>query len=234
MESSRDVVAAENWLLQRLIKSGDSFMARTINRPLSLAITRRLARTDVTPNQITIISVLIGLMGALFFLSMDPMIQTTGAFILLIHNVVDGCDGELARLKFQSSRMGLILDMWGDNLVHAVLFACMGIGWSFHSGMTWPLVVAGIAVVGTLWTAWLVFRRTMRSAEPGRVPQFLSVAENVDTKLSRILRNLGNRDFFFGIFALSLFGKGQWLLPLVAMGSVLYAIGLIVLNRREQ
>ena len=42
------------------------------------------------------------------------------------HSILDGCDGELARLKFQESRWGGILDFWGDNVVHSVIFAVHG------------------------------------------------------------------------------------------------------------
>ena len=59
--------------------------------------------------------------------------QTIGALLFLAHSILDGCDGELARLKFQQSRWGGVLDFWGDNVVHTVIFACMGVGWSLSA-----------------------------------------------------------------------------------------------------
>jgi 1L-myo-inositol 1-phosphate cytidylyltransferase / CDP-L-myo-inositol myo-inositolphosphotransferase len=94
-----------------------------------LQIVRRLASTAVTPNQITIASAAIGLFGAPFFLSEFWLWQTVGALLFLTHSIVDGCDGELARLKFQESRWGGVLDFWGDNVVHIVTFACMAAPW---------------------------------------------------------------------------------------------------------
>ena len=70
-------------------------------------------------------SVLIGLAGAAFFVSPRPALQFTGALLFLLHSILDGCDGELARLKFQESRFGGVLDFWGDNVVHSAVFASM-------------------------------------------------------------------------------------------------------------
>ena len=67
--TSMDVDVAEWRLLRRLVKDTDGFMARHVERPISLQIVRRLASTGITPNQITIVSVAIGLFGAPFFLS---------------------------------------------------------------------------------------------------------------------------------------------------------------------
>ncbi|MEX2632239.1 MAG: CDP-alcohol phosphatidyltransferase family protein [Tistlia sp.] len=233
LQRSTDLEPARKWLLERLIKSGDSALTRRVSRPISLAISRRLAPTRITPNQVTVVSILIGLAGTPFFLSLSPFWQTAGALLLLVHNIVDGCDGELARLKFQSSHRGMILDLWGDNLVHAALFSCMGLGWSLGIEAVWPLGLAVLAVAGTLVTAWLVYRQTLRTTLAGTAPQFSSVAQDRETRLARFMSALGNRDFLYGIFLLSLFGKAHWLLPLVAAGSPLFALGLVVLSRRS-
>ena len=76
------------------------------------------------------ISIAIGLCGAPFFLSALWYWQTVGALLFLLHSIVDGCDGELARLRFQESRFGGILDFWGDNIVHVGIFACIAVGWA--------------------------------------------------------------------------------------------------------
>ena len=48
----------------------------------------------------------IGLLGALAFLSPAPAFQLAGALLFLTHSILDGCDGELARLKFLESPLG--------------------------------------------------------------------------------------------------------------------------------
>ena len=103
-------------------------MSRHFERRISLAVTRRLAWTSITPNAMTLVSLAVGLSSAPFFLSARPAWQLLGALIFLTHSILDGCDGELARLKFLESPRGAMLDFWGDNVVHVAVFACMAGG----------------------------------------------------------------------------------------------------------
>ena len=122
LTSSKDIANVERWLLRGLIKHNEGFMSRHFERRISLAITRRLVGTRVTPNAMTLVSLAVGLAGALCFVSPTAAWQLTGALLFLAHSILDGCDGELARLRFQESRWGAILDFWGDNLVHLAFF----------------------------------------------------------------------------------------------------------------
>src|SRR5215831_19951862 len=171
-----DVENAEWRLLRRLVKDTDGFMARHVERPISLRIARRLAFTGITPNQITLLSVGIGLCGAPFFLSTYWLWQTVGALLFLTHSVLDGCDGELARLRFQESRLGGIIDYWGDNVVHIVVFACMAVGWSLSIAASWPMLLGVAAILGNLGSAWFVYWRTMHTKKKDDGPLFTSVA----------------------------------------------------------
>src|SRR3970282_1806917 len=109
-------------------------MYKYFERPLSIPISRLLAPTAVTPNQITLLSAAVGLAAAPFFLSSAPLWQTAGALVFLVHAILDGCDGELARLRYQESRRGGIFDFWGDNIVHAAIFGSMALGWRRAGG----------------------------------------------------------------------------------------------------
>ena len=42
--------------------------------------------------------------------------------------IVDGCDGEVARLKMQESRFGYLFDVVTDNIVHVAIFVAIGVG----------------------------------------------------------------------------------------------------------
>src|SRR5207247_543758 len=152
---------ARKRLLRALTKDSDGFMARHVERPISIAMSRWLAETPITPNQITIASGAIGVAAAPFFLLASPLWQTVGALLFLAHSIIDGCDGELARLKFQESRWGGVLDFWGDNVVHMAVFAAMAVGLAHATGKTWPLWCGVPAVAGTFASAAFVYRRTM-------------------------------------------------------------------------
>src|SRR5207247_1195984 len=136
-------------------------------RRISLALTRRLVAPRVTPNAMTLGSVAVGLVGALFFLSVSPASQLVGAFLFLAHSILDGCDGELARLKFIESRRGAILDFWGDNFVHVAVFGCIAAGCSLATGAAWPLALGAVTIASGLGSAACVFRRTTLDVVPG-------------------------------------------------------------------
>jgi 1L-myo-inositol 1-phosphate cytidylyltransferase / CDP-L-myo-inositol myo-inositolphosphotransferase len=231
--TSTDVRVAEQRLLRSLVKDTDGFMARHVERPISLQIVRRLASTAVTPNQITVASAAIGLCGAPFFLSQDWLWQTVGALLFLTHSIVDGCDGELARLKFQESRWGGVLDFWGDNVVHIVTFACMAAGWSLSVGAVWPLCLGAAAVLGNLGSAAFVYWRLMRVKEDGG-PLFTSVSTAPDGSLARMLDAASRRDFIYLVLILALLGKSNWFLLLAALGTPIFFFLLIFLAVRER
>jgi phosphatidylglycerophosphate synthase len=221
VETPADVGAAERRLLKSLVKETDGFMARHVERPISLQISRRLAGTAITPNQMSLISVAVGVSGGPFFLSSRPVLQTIGALLFLAHSILDGCDGELARLKFQQSRWGGILDFWGDNVVHTVIFGCMGVGWSLAAGSIWPLALGAGAVLGTLGSAGFVYWRLMRSKDGGDT-LFTSVSDTPERPLTRLLDSASRRDFIYLVILLALFGRSNWFLVMAGIGAPIY------------
>jgi phosphatidylglycerophosphate synthase len=215
-----EVRAAETWLLRGLIKANEGFMSRHVERRISLALTRFLVRTRVTPNMITVVSVGIGLAGAPFFLSVHPVAQVAGALLFLTHSILDGCDGEIARLKFLESRGGAVLDFWGDNLVHQAIFACMAIGWSLASQAAWPLLLGALAVAGTLGVAAIASRRFINGeALVGADRVDGEARAGADRTLGRLVDAVSHRDFIYLIVALAIFGRAQWFIALAAAGT---------------
>ncbi|MFN2635266.1 MAG: CDP-alcohol phosphatidyltransferase family protein [Thermoanaerobaculia bacterium] len=228
LRTARDVGPAERWLLQGLIKDTEGFFSRHFERRVSLAITKRLVRTPVTPNAMTAISVAVGLIAASFFLSISLAWQFAGALLFLLHSILDGCDGELARLKFTESRLGGVLDFWGDNVVHSAVFGCMAIGWGRAAGDLRPLVAGAAAIVGTLGSAAYVYRHAMAPVREG--PQFTSVTAGAPTRLSRLADALARRDFIYVVILLSAFGRAHWFLALAAVGAPLFFFFLVAIE----
>src|SRR5438046_831238 len=79
-----------------------------------------------------------------------PGSQPVGALLCLTPSRLDGCDGELARLRFLESRRGAILDFWGDNLVHVAVFGCIAVGWALVTGAAWPLALGAVTIASGL------------------------------------------------------------------------------------
>jgi phosphatidylglycerophosphate synthase len=221
LSSAADAPRAERWLLRSLIKQNEGFMSRHFERRVSLAVTRRLVDTRVTPNMMTLVSVAIGLLGAPCFLSAAPAWQLTGALLFLAHSILDGCDGELARLKFLESRWGAVLDFWGDNVVHVAVFSAIAVGWSARSGSAWPLALGAVAVAATLGSAALMFERT--------------AADRVlaGARAARLVGALSNRDFIYVVIALSAFGQVHWFLVAVAIGTPAFLLLALLFARND-
>jgi phosphatidylglycerophosphate synthase len=210
---------AERWLYRSLIKQNEGFMSRHFERKISTSVTRVLVETAATPNMMTVVSVLIGLAAAPCFLSAAPAWQLTGALLFLAHSILDGCDGELARLKFLESRSGAVLDFWGDNIVHFAVFSAIAVGWARHAHSAWPLVVGAIAVAAAAGTAAFMFRR------------FVEDRATTGTWAARLIGAMSHRDFIYIVVLLSAFGRAHWFLIATAIGTPLFlALALIFLR----
>ena len=182
-------------------------MSRHVERRISLALTRRLVGTRITPNQMTLVSLTIGLLGAPFFLSAEPWHQIAGSLLFLTHSILDGCDGELARLKFQESPTGARLDFWGDNLVHVAVFGCMA-----RRAGPWPRPPSGRCS----WARW-------RSPAPPRPPiSSLVAARAAAGPPGRLADAVANRDFIYLVLVLACFGRAHWFLIPVALGTPIF------------
>jgi len=232
--------AARARLLGALVKTTDGFMSRHFARPISIFVSRRIVNWGVTPNQMTIVSMLIGLSGAPFFLSGTAALQTIGAVLFVTHSVLDGCDGELARLTYRESRLGSILDFIGDNLVHIAVFGCMGWGWYMASDTPWPLYLGISAVVGAAGSAIAVYGLTLRAKEvkdrsnTGPVYTSVAGAGQQSARLTKLLDDLSRRDFIYLVFALSLFGKAAWFLALAGIGAPIFLLLVLFVAWRER
>jgi len=224
----------ENRLLTGLVKDAEGMMSKLVNRRVSLAVTRRLMDRNVTPNQMTWLSMAVGLCGAALFLAPGWRAQFVAALLFLLHSILDGCDGELARLKFLESRAGGIFDYWSDNIVHVAVFSCMGVEWVMHGGGAPALFSSILAVGGTLMSAWLVFEHTMRDKKE-QGPLYTSVSEgNRKSALIHIADFLSRRDFIYLVVLLAMFDRIHWFLAITAIGAPVYALVLLAIIRKDK
>jgi phosphatidylglycerophosphate synthase len=228
--SRAQIPAAESVLLRDLVKAGDGPMTRLVSRKISLAVTRRIASTRLRPNAMTVLCVALGFAAAWCFRSPEPARQAIGGVLFLLHSILDGCDGELARLKLQESRLGAVLDFWGDNLVHVAVFSAFAMAWADAVDQDWPLALGVLAVVGTLLSAGFIYVYAMRPRGDSG-PLLTTVSPSRRSRLTKVLDGTGNRDFIYLVALLGLFGKAYWFLAPTAVGTPLFFLGLVVMSR---
>ncbi len=131
---------AERTLIRSLHKTADGVISRNLNRRISTAISRRLAPLPIRPNHITAVVLLIGLASGPLASAGTYMGFAAGAFCYWLSAVLDGCDGEIARLKFMGTRLGAWLDTVVDDVVGLSYVAGMFVGLSArasHPYWTW-------------------------------------------------------------------------------------------------
>jgi phosphatidylglycerophosphate synthase len=148
---------ASHALFESLRKPLDGIIARRLNRYVSLWVTEQIIHTSITPNQMTLIAALFGLLSVYF--GCLASFVWAGVCIQL-QSILDGCDGEIARLKYLRSRSGEWLDSICDDVLNfGVMF---GVGWGliasgseWISYVLWPTVGAQILYNFTLYYALL-------------------------------------------------------------------------------
>jgi len=98
------------------------------NWRFSMRLTRLLARRSlaVTPNHVTIAAIAVGLAAAWLASRGGHALFALAGVLLELNSILDSCDGELARLRFQYSRLGQWLDNLADDVVDNVFLIAVG------------------------------------------------------------------------------------------------------------
>jgi phosphatidylglycerophosphate synthase len=124
-----DAAAAEaaTWgMLRRLQHRPGGLVAKYLNRPISIRITRHLVWTPVTPNAMTVFAAVVGAIGVAVVAMGGWAYAVLGTGLLQVNSILDGVDGELARLRHQKSERGAWLDSICDEFLNAGLLLALG------------------------------------------------------------------------------------------------------------
>ena len=225
--------------MDEFAKDTDGFFARHFDRKISGAISRVLLHTPVTPNQITVFVTGLGVWAGWLVSLPGQAAKIEGSLVFLLTSILDGCDGEVARAKKMTSKLGGWLDLWGDNVVHVAVFYGLGIGLSRDTGSPLYRTLGGLAVAGTLISAALASYQTWRKGQSS----FTSVTGETNSlsespawrrRLAQMSDALARRDFIYGVVVLALIGRLSWFLWACAAGSLVYAcvLGILCLTTR--
>lgn len=232
LDSSTPREVAEQGLFRSLGKPSDGYVARFLNRPLSTALTRVLARTRVTPDRVSI-GVLGLAVGAAWLVSRgSPAGFVLGCLLNQAASTLDGCDGELARLKFLDSRRGAWLDTTVDMVGNHLFILAMGIGLSRQPGLPpgqrddylWEGIAATIGLAFCVWAVARLTRATTGEAHFNNFGSGLVTGTVAPGLLRRIVARLApvfRRDVYALVFlVLAVLGRPALILHFFALGVV--------------
>lgn len=149
VNSEEERQSAERKLDRWLVKPTDGIYAR-LNRKISILISRQLIKFPVTANMVTIFTLGVGLASGACFAFGGYWYALIGALLCLWSSILDGCDGEVARLKLQESPFGCWLETVCDYLFYLILFVGMTVGLWRSSGSRTYLVCGGLLLFGAI------------------------------------------------------------------------------------
>jgi CDP-alcohol phosphatidyltransferase len=119
-------------------------------RPAGLRVARTLLPTRVTPDQVTLMCLFIGLAAGHLMIYRSPLVNGAGVGLFIISDIFDSADGQLARLRGRSTRLGRILDGISDtgrflNLYLHLMARLILEGWGWRAVLL--VVAAGLSHV---------------------------------------------------------------------------------------
>lgn len=218
----QDAKAVEQALYRSLKTNFEGVVDRYVNRRLSPLFTRLFLALKLSPNAITVVATVIGLLSAASFARGSYTAGLIGALLFQLSAVIDCCDGEVARLTFTESPFGAKLDLWLDNVVHMAIFAAIAYGayqmppqelsselFLWAGGMT--VLSNAVSFIGV---TLLAARQRRRVRSPW---------------VDFLLKNVATRDFSAVVFAFAAVGQLPWFLLLAAAGSVVFALVTLIL-----
>jgi hypothetical protein len=167
-----------------------------LQRPIAGLVVRLLFNTPVTPNQVTFISTIFGVLGAAA-INIAPRHLWAAGILLYAKDIFDSADGQLARAKTMYSRRGRFYDSIGDFMVDACVFSSVAF-WVFTHGYSLPLSLC-IGLAGFLGVSLRVsyhvfyqssFLHTEEKYSLNRVSEEISVDDLQEDQITRLLHRI--------------------------------------------
>ena len=236
VDTPEALAQANRRLYSMLTKPTDGFVSRHLNRKISTRITRLLANTPVRPNHISVAAMLLSFLAAWWVSHGDYYHLALGGLMFQFASILDGSDGEIAKLKFLGSRTGEWFDSVADSASYLVYFA--GITWGFYNltGATHALSI-GLAAMGFILLGIATMTLYLKHVGSGSFAVFNTalsedVPEERRTRLHRLVcsfKFLVRRDAFSAVFCvLAVLNSLEVIYWLIIIGAFLFSFGILI------
>jgi phosphatidylglycerophosphate synthase len=235
IESAADLAHAEETIRRSSYKMTDAKVAR-FNRRMSLPISIALIPTPLTANQLSMMLVALGFYSAWLFSTGHYAAGVVGAFLSLAASVLDGCDGEIARLKYQESALGCWIETFGDYSYYIAIFIGLTIGAVRQTGYEAFYWIGGLALAGTLLSfALLIYLRSRITAgQPEKLhaiarERFKAAGGSVWSKMIWRVSFVATRAAMpYGIMAFALVNALPGIVLFAALGANIYWVSIVI------
>lgn len=161
VDTPSDLEVALVRLRRSLFKRDDGFVSRFLNRPISTRISMRLAAVRPSPDALSLLA--FAMAGAAAILLAGGWTIAAAAGVHLA-SVLDGVDGEIARLTFRARPRGALLDGVLDRVADSAIIGALGL-WT--AGLGTPPGIALMLAVAAATGAMLSMAMKDRMAALG-------------------------------------------------------------------
>jgi CDP-L-myo-inositol myo-inositolphosphotransferase len=217
VDTPEDVRAVARRLRRSLRKSSDGPVSRFLNRPLSTRMSMALAPLRVHPDLLSVLAALVGFAAAAL---LWRGLGVAGAVLTHAMSVLDGVDGESARLQQRPRPEGALLDGVLDRLTDAALAAGLAV-WAVSSGGASPTGALVLAVAATALSV-------LSMATKDRVDA-LGLPPAPERRLAYLLGGRDARLLFVVVGALA--GRPTWALAAMILTSGVTLVARVVVVR---
>jgi phosphatidylglycerophosphate synthase len=226
-----EIIASEKLLLRHSGKSQDGIVSKFLNRPISRVITRLLLKLPITPNAWTIMTFALAPVAFVFLVRGDYTGFLAGTALFQLINILDGCDGEIARAKYLDSERGRRLDAFCDFLANLIFVLCLGIGLFRQASVS--ANIRFVYLVESLITFFIMagglgrFLMPLLARDTERVvsrrQEDFNLAERFFGRaLTACIHQITQRDVIYFVFLLlAIAGRASWILHIFFAFSVI-------------
>jgi choline kinase/phosphatidylglycerophosphate synthase len=146
VDTPDDFRRARRLLRRSLTKSSDGPVSRYLNRPVSTRLSMALAPLRPSPDLLSSVAFMVGVLAACLLAAERPLI---GGLLVHLHSLLDGVDGESARLQMRMNARGATIDNLMDRTVDAAIIA--GLGWWMLENAFNPRTILLLGAIGAAW-----------------------------------------------------------------------------------
>ena len=108
----------------------DETLTLYILRPIAFILVKIFYPTKITPNQVSMMTIIVGIVSGYFFSRGDATSYFIAGVLYFFCLILDCVDGMIARLKKNGTPVGRIVDGFADYIVGIVVYIGLGIGFS--------------------------------------------------------------------------------------------------------
>ena len=233
VDTPQSLKHAEKVLFNACRKSTDGFISRNFNRHISLFFTSYLIKTPIKTLYMTLVATFVGILSGYFAMKGDYQSYLLAAFFFEFASILDGVDGELARLRLTDSKVGQWLDTLSDNFTYVLFIIGTAIGVMKRPDLVDTGLLPFAALFGLVALMICMFGYLLFFTSSGSLlslqNDFMSASRSFFKKIIKKIYFVIRRDFFATLFfVLALFNKPHWNLFLVALATNIAWVILLI------